>query len=100
MKHELNFKENYVDFNEFYEKNKKIIFDETLKLFYNFKTSNIESVSLIITATIHNFDWSTELKYLKSNYKVLKNEILNYYESIDDYETCQSIMNLYNELTN
>lgn len=99
MQQKLVFNENYEDFGDFYEKNKDIIYDETLKLFEGFINLEVKEVSLIVCATIQTFDWSTEIKYTRQNYKILKKEILNYYESIDDFETCQKIINLYNELT-
>lgn len=99
MKKKLLFEENYNDFTDFYDANKHIIYFEIVESFFEFQKKSTKTISLIVLAKIQNMDWNTEIKFDRKNIKVLNNEILKYFESIDDFESCQKIIELYNVLT-
>jgi len=99
MKKKLLFEEDYSDFADFYDENKHIIYSEIVELFSEFQEVRIKTISLVVVAKIQNMDWNTEIKFDRKNIKILSNEILKYFESIDDYESCQKIVKLYNDLT-
>jgi hypothetical protein len=46
-----------------------------------------------------DLDWETELKFSRQEIIVLIRDLIPYFESVEDYETCGEIHNLYLELS-
>jgi hypothetical protein len=99
MRKELIFNENYDGFNHFYDTNKNMIYKSLLELFEKLRDENQDLLTLSIHAIIENIEWKTDMKFYRSNQKILTNEMISYFEEIEDYESCQKIINLYKELT-
>ncbi len=89
----------YIAFPEFYDENKSEIYKNIISLFDNFKNDEVEMVVLKLSAPIMGMDWEVELKYKKEEIIVLKRDLLPFYEKIEDYETCEKLEKLYNELS-
>jgi hypothetical protein len=87
------------DFKDFFDNNKGIIYTKVIDIFQEFKTSRKKSITLSVVAQIDNMEWDTKFNFFKNESIVLKRDILPYFETIEDYETCQKINNLYNDLT-
>jgi len=89
---------NYNGFPDFYEKNKKPIYENIINLFGVLKSKEKEYATLIITTKITDIDWDTDLTFtLKQSFLLLK-DILPFFEEIEEYETCDKIQSLYNEI--
>ncbi len=99
VRKELIFKENYNGFNEFYDANKTTIYKSILELFEEFKNIDNNELTLSLFARIEELDWNTEMIFRRENQNILKREILNYFEEIEEFEICQKIIILHNDLT-
>ena len=89
----------YEDFSDFYDINKKSIYENILEVFYGFKDNKKRILTLYIQAIIQGLEWDTEFKFHKKESIILKRDLIPYFEEIEDYETCIEINNLYKELT-
>ena len=96
----LKLKGNYDDFSDFYDENKKPIYENIVEVFKGFIGSRKQNLTLSIEAEIQGLEWDTEFKFNKKEPKVLINEVLPYFEKIEDYEKCMEIINLHKQLTN
>jgi hypothetical protein len=92
-------KGDYPSFPDFYEKNKEIIYKTIIDVFDAFKVKNDKNLLLLVTAKIDGFSWKTEFKFSKNESIILKRDILPHFELNEDYETCERIKILHNELT-
>ncbi len=99
MRKELIFNQNYNGFNHFYDENKNMIYKSLLELFEELRNENQDLLTLSIHAIIENIEWKTDMEFKRSNKKILTKEMMSYFEEIEDYESCQKIINLYKELT-
>jgi hypothetical protein len=96
---ELIFSEKYKSYTEFHLKNKEEIYKSIVELFKNFIDTKNKTQSIIISATIENIEWTTELIFNKKEFNVLKNDIMPYFEDNEDYEMCSEIINVTKNLT-
>ena len=90
----------YEDFNDFYDINKRPIYENIIEVFYGFKGNKKRVLSLYIQAIIQGLEWDTEFKFNRTDTIVLTRDVLPYFEGIEEYEKCIEIKNLYEELTN
>jgi len=95
----LELKGKYDDFSDFYDHNKKIIYESILDVFKEFKTTRKKKLTLFVSAKIKGLEWDTEFNFHKEEAVVLKRDLMPFFEEIEDYETCGEINNLYKELT-
>lgn len=95
----LNFEGRYSDFTDFYDLNKTDIYKSIVDLFIEFNTTKTKTLSLHITAKIKGLDWDTEFTFHKDETIILTRDVMPYFEKIEDYETCQKIKNLHEDLT-
>jgi hypothetical protein len=99
MINKLKFDENYDSFENFFNDNKEIIYKSVIKIFQEFLTTNEKkTLYLSVNAKISNLDWDTEFVYTKGQKTTLYRDILPYFESIEDYETCIEIRELIKNL--
>ena len=91
---------NYDQFSDFYDVNKETIFRSIFDVFKEFKKPRKKKVNLYVKAKIQGLDWDSEFEFERENIKVLKKEVIPFFESIEDYETCGEINELFNKLTN
>ena len=90
---------NYNEFNDFYEKNKEIIYKSIIELFSEFKKTRKRTLSLHVSARIKGLEWDTEFNFNRNESIVLKRDVIPYFEEKEDYETCGEIINLHKDLT-
>lgn len=90
----------YTDFNDFYDINKKSIYENIVEVFKGFKGTKKRVLSLYIQAIIQGLEWDTEFKFSRNETIVLSRDVIPFFESIEDYEKCAEIKNLYEDLTN
>lgn len=95
----LNIKGKYSGFTDFYDANKVKIYKNIINLFGTFKNKDKNELILVLSAKIMDLDWETELKFGRQEITVLIKDLIPYFESIEDYETCGEIHNLYLELS-
>ena len=93
-------KGSYENFDDFYDVNKKSIYENIVKLFDGFKETKNKSLSLYVQAVIKGIEWDTEFIYQRDETIVLTRELIPYFESIEDYEMCHEIKLLNETLTN
>lgn len=96
----LEIKGKFKDFGDFYDKNKRSIYESIFEIFKEFKTTKEKSLCLFVSAKIQGLDWDTEFNFHKAEAIVLKRDLMPFFEEVEDYETCIEIKNLYKELTN
>ena len=89
----------YNDFGDFYDQNKKIIYESILEVFKEFKTTRRKKLTLFVSAKIKGLEWDTEFNFHKEEAVVLKRDLMPFFEQIEDYETCGEINKLYKQLT-
>ncbi len=90
----------YKDFNDFYGKNKEIIYRSIIDLFVELKTTSKESLTLMVTAKIRGLEWDTDFTFSKKDAKSLIRDVMPFFEQNEDYETCSEIIKLHKDLTN
>jgi hypothetical protein len=95
----LNIKGKYSGFTDFYDINKVKIYKNIINLFGNLKNKEKNNLILVLSAKIMDLDWETELKFNRQEIIVLIRDLIPYFESVEDYETCGEIHNLYLELS-
>ncbi len=89
----------YEEFSDFYDTNKETIYKSIIELFKEFKTTKKGLLTLHLWAKIGGLEWDTEFTFSKEESIVLTRDILPYFEEIEDFETCQQILDLKKELT-
>lgn len=95
----ITLKGEYKEFKDFYSVNKIIIYRNIIKLLEKFKDNTKEELILSINSRISGTDWDTELKFERSTLKItLVDDLMPYFEEMEDYETCMEIKTLYEEL--
>jgi hypothetical protein len=95
----LSIKGKYSGFTDFYDINKVKIYKNIINLFGNLKNKEKNNLILVLSAKIMDLDWETELKFSRQEIIVLIRDLIPYFESVEDYETCGEINNLYLELS-
>jgi len=101
---ELNFKDEYNSYFEFYNINKPVIYEAIVCVFEEFKRisnknkNNDRVIILRLDVTIEGVQWSNNLGFTSEQYFVLKRDILPYFEENENYEICDRILKLHNEL--
>ena len=96
----LHIKGKYTDFNDFYDINKQSIYENIVEVFKGFKETKKRVLSLYVQAIIQGLEWDTEFKFNRNETIVLSRDVIPFFESIEDYEKCAEIKNLYEDLTN
>ncbi len=96
---ELVFKKKYKSYHEFHNENKEKIYKSIVELFSEFQIVRNKSLSITINAKIENIDWCTELIFNKNEVEILKKDLMSFFEDMEDYETCSTIISLSKNLT-
>jgi len=85
----------YSDITTFYHKNKKVIYDSIVERFSDFiLDKNLTESMLTLSTKIEDEAWDTELIFKRADYIILKRDLMPFYEEIEDYETCNRILEL------
>ena len=101
----INIVGNYKDFNDFYSRNREIILDGVIEIYNEFLTTASRKLKLVVSANLKTPDsqtlthWDTTFIFNKKDVKVLIEDVMPFYEEIENYEKCAEILNLYNLLT-
>lgn len=85
----------FKNFQTFMAINRGNIYRGFIELFHEIKKTGRENFILRVKARIDNFNWEKEFVVDKSQAFRLNTEILDYFQEIEDYETCQEITDLY-----
>ncbi len=96
---ELKIEGNYKEFNDFYDVNKELIYKSIIDLFHEFKKTRKKTLTLYVSAKIKGLEWDTEVNFTKNESFVLKRDLMPFFESNEDYETCSEIISLTKDLT-
>jgi hypothetical protein len=94
----LNYLDEFNSFDEFYGNSKPEIYMSIIEIFEEFQTSKEKVLSLGLNAIIGGREWGTHISLEKEQYFILKRDLLPYFELQEDYETCQRIIKLHNNL--
>lgn len=94
----LNIKTDHKDFKEFYYSNKSLIYEKVFDLFKSLKRNDKNNVVLVISSKINALQWETELKFNRDQKDILINELIPYFESIENYEICGEIHALHQKI--
>lgn len=90
----------YEDFTDFYAINKRPIYENIIEVFKGFTGDSKKRVlTLYIQAIIQGLEWDTEFKFNKSDTIVLLRDVIPYFEEIEEYEICEDVKKLHEELT-
>ena len=89
-------KQDYKSFGDFYNVNKELIYRTLANLFKSLKRKDKNNVTLVLGAKINGLQWETELKFKRQESIVLVRDILPFFETNEDYETCGEITDTYN----
>jgi hypothetical protein len=84
----------YCDFQNFYESNKKLIYDSIFETFNGFVYENKPKLSLFVSTMIENVPWETEFIFKRKDHLILTRDLKPFYESIEDYEMCNKLIKL------
>ena len=87
------------DFLTFYEINKKVIYDSIFITLSGFVVQNNKELTLFVSSKIKNESWETEFNFKRKDFPILKRDLMPYYEQIEDYEMCDKIIKLHEQLT-
>ncbi len=96
---ELIFKKKFKSYHQFHTENKEKIYKSIIDLFKEFQIVKNKNLSVLISATIENIEWTTELNFNRNEYHVLKKDLMPFFEDIEDYETCSQIITISKNLT-
>ena len=90
----------YEDFTDFYTINKRPIYENIIEVFKGFTGDSKKRVlKLYLQAIIHGLEWDTEFKFNKTDTIVLTRDVITYFEQIEEYEICDDVRKLFEELT-
>jgi hypothetical protein len=88
-------KKKYKDFKQLYDTNKGQIYEGVLEIYNELKNSRKRSLMLLVSTDIGPLSWDTEFIFKKDEYDILMDQILPYYEDLEEYEKCAEIKSLY-----
>ena len=94
----LNIKSNHKDIKEFYYLNKSLIYEKVFDLFKSLKRNDKNNVVLVISSKINELHWESELKFNRNQKDILINELIPYFESLEEYEICGEIHSLHQKI--
>ena len=93
-------KQQYKNFKHLYDTNKEDIYRGVVQIYEELKSSRKRSLMLLVTTDVGPLSWDTEFIFKKEEYEILVDQILPYYEEIEDYETCAKIKKLHESFEN
>ena len=96
---ELIFKKRFKSYQQFHSENRGKIYRTIIDLFKEFEKINNKNLSISISANIESIEWTTELTFNRSEYHLLKKDVMPYFEESEDYETCSEIIKIGKNLT-
>jgi len=95
----------FADFNDFYDKNRGEILEAIIEIYNEFLISKTKTLRLLVSAEIYSEEtigitnWNTMFSFYKKDSDVLINDVLPYFEEVENYEKCAEIINLHELLT-
>lgn len=90
----VKYEKDYEDFNAFNSECEEKIYRKMIDVYEELKKSNEKEKKLIFVAKINGIIFDTNFVISKSHLMTLKEVILPFFESVEDYETCDKILNL------
>jgi hypothetical protein len=90
----------YPDFFTFYNESKDLIYHKFIEVFEELKDRKDGNAKItIIVGNVEGRPFQSDFVIEKSKPNILIETINPFFESIEDYETCDKIHRLYNQLT-
>jgi hypothetical protein len=93
-------KKKYRDFKQLYDTNKGQIYEGVLQIYNELKISRKRSLTLLVSTDIGPLSWDTEFIFKKDEYDILIDQLIPYYEELEEYERCAEIKSLYEAFEN
>lgn len=93
-------KQQYKNFKHLYDTNKGDIYDGVLKIYEELYNSRKRTLMLLVTTDMGKLSWDTEFFFKKEEYGILIDQILPYFEELEDYEKCAQIKKLHESFEN
>jgi hypothetical protein len=94
----LNIIKKYDNFNEYYNDNKFLIYSQVLDMFKLLSSTKKRKVKLLVTGLIGEINFETLYIYNKNKKDILKNTLLPYFKKNEEYEKCDEIIKIYDNL--
>lgn len=94
----LEYDGDYDSFESFYNENKSEIYESIVSMFEEFKTTPKNILTINMKSTINGIFWNSDISFDKSQFFILKRDILPYFEEVEEYEICNRILKTHNEL--
>lgn len=92
-------KENFKDINDLIKNNQELIVENSIKCYKHLLNNPKKKITLYIQAICKGVESDVELIFSKDNIDDIVNEIIPFYVNIENYEKCQELLVLYNELS-
>ena len=92
----ITFKNKFNDYGTFMEASRDPIYRTILSAFKELKEK--EKVAVSITANVDSTEFESEIEFTKLNLDILRDVVNPYFEEIEDYETCNKVIQLLSDL--
>jgi len=92
----INFKSTYDDYHTFMYETRDPIYRVILTAFKDLKKK--DSVFVNVFGKIEESEFESNLEFTKTNLDILTDVINPYFESIEDYESCNEVIKILSEL--
>ena len=88
----------YSNFRSLYDDNRREIYFNIVKIFDELTRTHKKSLILSIKSDLGGLNWDTEFKFLKTDYEILSDAILDFFEDNEEYEICNDIIDIIKKL--
>ena len=92
--------EKYDDFHTFYNSSKEMIYHKFIEAFENKTNRDGKTLLDIIVNNVDGRPFQSKFLIERSKPNILIETIKPFFESIEDYETCEKIVHLHHQLLN
>jgi hypothetical protein len=88
----------YDDFDTFFNESKEIIYRKMIDLYETIKDPSLDDITLTVLATIDDSPFNSNFSISKNTSELLMDVIIPFFESTEEYETCDRALKLYHYL--
>jgi hypothetical protein len=93
----------YNNSTSFYSENKELVFDSVVELYRALLSTGKDELKLEVLVSLEEesrkLSWTTEFIYDKKGINVLIDDIIPFYEGIEEYEKCDQVLKLHDDFT-
>jgi hypothetical protein len=86
----------YADFGTFMEETRDPVYRTILEAFKELLKK--DRVNVIVQASVDNAEFESDLEFTRNSINLLDEIVIPYFESIEDYETCNEVLKLQKKL--